>query len=94
MGPVFGRTGKKQVQVEFGQWTKEAKQEELSKFQEMGNLVIKVIRMAKIGQIRNELEVFFTDDGVMEGTFTKGSSRSLNLHNLIVELHQLKWKAR
>ena len=55
------------------------------------NLVLKMIRRVKTGQIRKGSEVFIcTDNRVMERIYTKGSSKSPKLHDLIVELQQLQ----
>ena len=69
----------------------DVEREESSNFREAGNLVIKVIRIVKVGQIKKGSEVFiFTDNEVMEQTYTKGSSKSPKLHNLIVILQKLE----
>ena len=65
--------------------------DESSNFQEGANLVIKVIRMIMTGQIKKGSDVFiFTGYAMIERTYTKGSSRSHKLHDLIVELQKLK----
>ena len=54
-------------------------------------MVIKVMRMVKAGQIKKGSEVFiFTDNEVMEQTYTKGSSKSPKLHDLIIALRKLQ----
>ena len=58
-------------------------------------MVIKVIRMVRAGQIKEGSEVFiFTDNKVMERTYTKGLSKSRKLHNLIVALRKLQMEGR
>ena len=59
----------------------------MSNFREAANLVFKVIRLVKTSQIKEGSEVFVcTDNKVMEQTYTKNSSSSPKLHNLIIEL--------
>ena len=79
------------VRVKFGWWTEEIEIGESSIFWEATNLVIKVIRMITPGHIKKGLEVFVsTDNVVMEQTYTKGSSRSCKLHDLIEKLRELE----
>ena len=51
--------------------------------------------MVITSQIKKRLYIFvFTDSAVMEQTYTKGSFRSCKLHNLIVELQELKMEEK
>ena len=51
--------------------------------------------MVKSGQIKEGSEVFiFTNSKVMERTYTKGSSKSRKLHDLIVVLRKLQMEGR
>ena len=64
---------------------------ESSNFREAVSLVIKVIRMVKTSHIKEGSEVFVcTGNMVIEQTYTKGSSKSPKLHNLIIELLELE----
>ena len=90
-GTCIWTHGQDFVRVEFGLWTEDVEREESSNFREACNLVIKVIRMVKAGQIKKGSEVFsFTNNEVMERTYTKGSSKNPKLHDLIVVLWKLQ----
>ena len=94
-GTCIWTQGNKTVHVEFDWWTEKVELGESSNFREAANLVIKVIRMVKTSHIKEGSEVFVcTGNMVIKQTYTKGSSKSPKLHNLIIELRQLEMEGK
>jgi len=78
------------VDAQFGNWKWEVTENESSNFRESANLVNSLRSYLKSGKIEQGSKVFIcTDNAVAESTYFKGSSKSLKLHDLIVDLRRL-----
>ena len=79
------------VDTEFGRWTEDVTNDKSSNFREGANLVIRLKRMVECGKVSRGTEVFIcTDNKVAEATYFKGSAKSRELHEMIVELRKLE----
>jgi hypothetical protein len=68
---------------------------ESSNFREAGNLVIRLKRMLKAGEIEEGTEVIvFTDNQVAESTYFQGSAKNSELHQLILGLRKLEMEGK
>jgi hypothetical protein len=77
-----------EVQCYGGQW-EDSYAEELSNHRELANLVLRLERDIADGRLK-KLEVFvFTDNSTAESAFFKGTSKSRNLFELILQLQVL-----
>jgi hypothetical protein len=68
---------------------------ESSNFREAANLVIRLKRMLKSGELKKGTEVFvFTDNQVAESTYFRGSAKNSKLHQLILGLRKLEMEGQ
>jgi hypothetical protein len=102
-GAGFGSSSWQQesdeVHADFGKWmedvTNNVTNNESSNFREAGNLIIRLKRMLKTGEIEEGTEVFvFTDNQVAESTYFWGSAKNFKLHQLILGLRKLEMEGK
>jgi hypothetical protein len=78
------------IDMDYGTWVPKVAGQ-LSNFQELLNLVLKMERLAEEGKLEVGTEVFlFTDNVVLEQAFYRGNSSSATLFELIVRMVRLE----
>ena len=77
------------ILYESGMWTQEYA-EESSNFREAENLVIRLEKVVREGEMRGREVFLFTDNLVFESTYYKGYSQSRKLSGIILRLHKLQ----
>ena len=81
--------GPDRIRFRIGLWSPEV-EEESSNYKEPRNLVDTVGEEARAGRLR-DCELFvFTDNLTAEGCFHRGTSKSVHLHLLVLELRTLE----
>jgi hypothetical protein len=98
-GAGFGSSsweqGSDEVHADFGKWMEDVTDNESSNFREAANLVIRLKRMLKSGELKKGTEVFvFTDNQVAESTYFRGSAKNSKLHQLILGLRKLEMEGQ
>ena len=85
-GPAHGSD---RIRCRIGLWSPEV-EEESSNYKELRNLVESIGDEARAGRLR-DCELFvFTDNSTAEGCFHRGTSKSVHLHALVLELRTLE----
>ena len=77
------------IRFRVGLWTVE-KEEESSNYKELKNLVDTVEGEATGGRLRDCKFFLFTDNSTAESCFFRGTSKSRNLHALVLKLRMLE----
>ena len=77
------------ILYESGMWTKEYA-EESSNFREAENLVIRLEKEVREGDMQGREVFLFTDNLVFESTYYKGYSQSRKLSDIALRLHKLQ----
>ena len=85
--------GPDRIRFRIGLWSPEV-EEESSNYKELRNLVDTVGEEARASQLR-DCELFvFTDNSTAEGCFHRGTSKSVHLHSLVLELRTLERRSK
>ena len=81
--------------ADYGTWHDSVTKDDSSNFREAGNLIIRTKALIRDGKLKTGSELFvFTDNSVAERTFYKGSSTSLKLHQMILELRKMEMEGQ
>jgi hypothetical protein len=81
--------------ADYGTWHNSVTTDESSNFREAGNLIIWTKALIREGKLKEGSELFvFTDNSVAERTLYKGSSSSLKLHHMILELRKMEMEGQ
>ena len=86
--------GSTSISIEYGIWTREYS-DKSSNFREMYNFARKLTQMLEQGKLRPGTELFvFTDNQVTESAFFKGTSKSKQLFELVLDLKKLEMQGQ
>lgn len=80
------------VLVEYGSWSREVRESSSSNWSELGNLVEVIWKLLEDGTLANTELFIFTDNSTAEAAFSKGSSKSRKLFELVLALKELQTK--
>jgi hypothetical protein len=89
---AFGATIqiKDRLIYQYGQWSTEIVEKESSNWRELSNLVLYLCDLVKKEDLAGYKIYMFTDNSTAEATFWKGTSVSLRLFELVMQLKQLE----
>jgi len=81
--------------ADYGTWQDSVTDGDSSNFREAGNLIIRTKALIRDGKLKTGSELFvFTDNMVAESTYYKGSSSSLKLHQMVLELRKMEMEGQ
>jgi hypothetical protein len=81
--------GSDRIRFRIGLWSPEV-EEESSNYKELKNLVDSIGEEARARRLRDCELFLFTDNSTAEGCFHRGTSKSVHLHSLVLELRTLE----
>lgn len=76
--------------VEYGNWSREVRESSTSNWRELSNLVSMLKKVMVDGQLIGAEIFIFTDNSTAEAAFSKGTSKSRKLFELVLELKVLE----
>jgi hypothetical protein len=81
--------------ADYRTWHDSVTTDDSSNFREAGNLIIMTKALIREGKLKEGSELFvFPNNSVAEWTFYKGSSSSLKLHKMILELRKIEMESQ